>query len=683
MSNKKQKTTGDASGGTSDSDPTLTNVLLKETGITRNLLSFTSVPQTYRLLMTCKELQAGEKDVFDNHQLPMVCNMSGGDGFKLYRAMVGTLNLRWLEWLDTSGVEELKLPESVTDEEMLIMFRASGANPATGQDSTPSWVTLKEVRRLTALENYHVEEVCEEFAVATDDEGLLDMAAFMNCFRAIIAHNGDQSDADSARTFQILMRLFDVFDNNRNRGVDFRELASGLSVLCGGSRDEKVEAAFALFDYNGDGFITLEDMTIYLISVFKVMYETQPGTAERIGMSTDELAAVKGKQAFEDVDLNHDGRLSYDKFQQWYSSTFDDSGGFAFSFSGSAVTQPTVRGGGGGGGGEGGGEGEGEGGKGGGEKGGKRFSKLRTLNLAGCINITGTSLGEVARGCSNLTALNLADCSSRFVGEFPSLETSWSPSRITDASVGEVARRCPNLQTLNLGGCENITDVSLFKVARQCSNLQSLDVMGCIRITDFSLLEVARGCSNLQLLNLTGCSKITDASLSEVGRECLNLQSLNLAGCSHITDASLFEVGRCSNLQSFKPPDSITDFSLLEVARGCSNLQSLDLDGCNRITDTSLFEVAQGCSNLQSLNLTGCGRITDATLFKVARECLNLQSLNLTDCSVTDASVLEVGTGCSNLHSLNLTGCNGITDACKIALRQLNSKLQFFPLLLN
>jgi Ca2+-binding EF-hand superfamily protein len=187
----------------------------------------------------------------------------------------------------------------------------SGQSVQTVSDAAPSWVSLAEVRRLTALENHDVEEVFEEFAVAADDEGLLDAEAFATCFRSIIARNGGQSEADNERTSQILTRLFDVFDIDGSGAVDFSELASGLSVLCGGSRDQKAEAAFALYDYNGDGFITLEEMVRYLTSVFKVMYETQPGTAERMGVSAEELANVTGAQAFEDADLNHDGRLSF------------------------------------------------------------------------------------------------------------------------------------------------------------------------------------------------------------------------------------------------------------------------------------------------------------------------------------------------------------------------------------
>ena len=198
---------------------------------------------------------------------------------------------------------------------------SAGQAVETVTESTPSWVSLKEVRRLTALENHDVEEVFEEFAVAADDEGLIDAKAFTDCFHSIIARNGGQSDADSERTSHILTRLFNVFDVDGSGAVDFTEMASGLSVLCGGSRDQKAEAAFALYDYNGDGFISMEEMTRYLTSVFKVMYETQPGTAERMGVSAEELAKVTGEQAFADADLNHDGKLLYlsdnDEFQQW------------------------------------------------------------------------------------------------------------------------------------------------------------------------------------------------------------------------------------------------------------------------------------------------------------------------------------------------------------------------------
>ena len=42
--------------------------------------------------------------------------------------------------------------------------------------------------------------------------------------------------------------------------VDSAELASSLSVLCDGTSDEKARAVFALYNFDGDGVISLEEM---------------------------------------------------------------------------------------------------------------------------------------------------------------------------------------------------------------------------------------------------------------------------------------------------------------------------------------------------------------------------------------------------------------------------------------
>ena len=70
------------------------------------------------------------------------------------------------------------------------------------------------------------------------------------------------------------------------------ELTSGLSVLCSGSRDDKVRAAFDLYDYNGDGFITMDEITRYLTAVFRVLYKTSKSTRDSLQVSPEELGAV-------------------------------------------------------------------------------------------------------------------------------------------------------------------------------------------------------------------------------------------------------------------------------------------------------------------------------------------------------------------------------------------------------
>ena len=50
------------------------------------------------------------------------------------------------------------------------------------------------------------------------------------------------------------------------------------------------------------------------------MFEAQPGTAERMGVSPEELADVTARQAFIEADVDEDGMLTFEEFQGWYST---------------------------------------------------------------------------------------------------------------------------------------------------------------------------------------------------------------------------------------------------------------------------------------------------------------------------------------------------------------------------
>jgi Ca2+-binding EF-hand superfamily protein len=209
----------------------------------------------------------------------------------------------------------------LTWEEFRSWYSSTGAG---GDDSAPAapapqqTQSLAEIRYLTNLEAYPISDVLEWFAQASTD-GYVSREAFSTVFNALI-ESADHDDVDFMKACAAVDSLYDVFDTNGDGVVDFTELATGLSVLCGGSRDDKARAAFDLYDYNGDGVISLEEMTRYLTSVFKVMYETQPGTQERVGGApAEELAYVTAQQAFADADADHDGVLTWEEFRSWYS----------------------------------------------------------------------------------------------------------------------------------------------------------------------------------------------------------------------------------------------------------------------------------------------------------------------------------------------------------------------------
>ncbi|RLN77040.1 hypothetical protein BBJ28_00008459, partial [Nothophytophthora sp. Chile5] len=179
---------------------------------------------------------------------------------------------------------------------------------------------MEHVRQLLKLDSYEVNDVFEIFAEAAPS-GELSFAAFKKCFDQIIRLAGGHESLEERQEADMMVRrLFRVFDTDNSNTVDFGELASGLSVLSGSSMDDKVRAAFQLYDINGDGYITQEEMISYMTSIFKVMFETTDSAKAKIGVTPEELARVTAGQCFKEADLNGDNKLSFDEFKKVRSS---------------------------------------------------------------------------------------------------------------------------------------------------------------------------------------------------------------------------------------------------------------------------------------------------------------------------------------------------------------------------
>ncbi|RHY20463.1 hypothetical protein DYB36_010970, partial [Aphanomyces astaci] len=128
------------------------------------------------------------------------------------------------------------------------------------------------------------------------------------------------SGADDTRALAVVHRLFDIFDTDGNGTVDYAELTAGLSLF-GGKQEDKVRAAFALYDYNHDGVISLDEMIRYLTAVFKVLFATNPALVPQMQVTPLELAQVTAEQAFLECDINQDGKLTLDEFHAWYTQS--------------------------------------------------------------------------------------------------------------------------------------------------------------------------------------------------------------------------------------------------------------------------------------------------------------------------------------------------------------------------
>jgi Ca2+-binding EF-hand superfamily protein len=181
------------------------------------------------------------------------------------------------------------------------------------------------VKEITGLNKLDSEQCFEELAHAVNDQGKLEKAAFVAVLSRISGRN--QMNSTNRQVFHAVVdAIFRAFVSDEDQQADFAELASGISVLCGGSSDDKAEAAFSLYDINGDNFIVPSEMVKYLGSVYKLIYQFQPGVGmKQSNLSPEHLALVTTQQIFLDADTDNDGRLSFEEFQRWYASSNEDA----------------------------------------------------------------------------------------------------------------------------------------------------------------------------------------------------------------------------------------------------------------------------------------------------------------------------------------------------------------------
>merc|ERR1719352_877773 len=122
--------------------------------------------------------------------------------------------------------------------------------------------------------------------------------------------------------------VFELFDRDQNGIVDMMELVCGMSLLCQGTEQEKIEAVFSAFDVDGDKFVSMDEMNKFLLSVFRVVLTPAViGIMRAQGVEVDspeDLAWVTTQECFKDADKNHDKKLSLEEFSRWFNEPSTD-----------------------------------------------------------------------------------------------------------------------------------------------------------------------------------------------------------------------------------------------------------------------------------------------------------------------------------------------------------------------
>jgi len=181
---------------------------------------------------------------------------------------------------------------------------------------------LKELRKTSGLKQIPVDEGLKAFKNAAV-ESRLTREQFLQAYSILLEAKSIDMPSDEVKN-----AVFDLFDRDDNNIVDMMELICGISLLCHGSEDDKIHAVFGIFDENGDGYISLDEMYKFLTSVFKVVLTpVVVGAMNSMGVnveSAEDLASVTSLECFKTADLNQDGRLSVNEFKTWFYAPRND-----------------------------------------------------------------------------------------------------------------------------------------------------------------------------------------------------------------------------------------------------------------------------------------------------------------------------------------------------------------------
>merc|ERR1711964_573554 len=97
------------------------------------------------------------------------------------------------------------------------------------------------------LKSESVKKAYKRFrAVDKDQSGMIDFTEFCEVLQV------DQSPQTET--------LFRTFDKDRSGQIDVREFMIGLSNFTGASKEEKLKFAFMVFDEDGNGVITKQEL---------------------------------------------------------------------------------------------------------------------------------------------------------------------------------------------------------------------------------------------------------------------------------------------------------------------------------------------------------------------------------------------------------------------------------------
>lgn len=166
------------------------------------------------------------------------------------------------------------------------------------QSSSNKKLKKQELNRLIKETHFDMDEVIklyEQFrsiSSSREDDGVIDKTEFKNSL--------------GLKDSLFVDRMFALFDEDGDGTIDFREFICGLSVFCEkGTIDEKLKFSFRIYDFDGDGCISRDE----LYQLLKASL-----VENSLGIPEEQLSSLVDA-TFAEADTDGDGKISFEEYR--------------------------------------------------------------------------------------------------------------------------------------------------------------------------------------------------------------------------------------------------------------------------------------------------------------------------------------------------------------------------------